>query len=119
MNTLKRKTVPMIAMTLVSLLSAVGSASAVAISQPTRPIGGCWCGGRYFPPKICRVIRCPEALNSITTSAQRPLERPLVNTKLLPISTDKNNLVAGRYRTRGPGGGIGRSPDSNKESNNV
>ncbi|WP_069073825.1 hypothetical protein [Nostoc sp. KVJ20] len=119
MNTLERKTVPMIAMTLVSLLSAVGSASAVAISQPTPPIKGCWCGGRYFPPKICQVIRCPQELNSITNSDQGGLNRPLGNYQLSPISTDKNNLVAGRYQTRGPGAGIGRGADISRGADAV
>ena len=119
MKTLDRKMVPMIAVTIASLLSVVSSASAFTIPHPIPPIKGCTCMGRYVPPKLCPIIRCPEASNSITTSAQRPLDRPLVNTKLLPISTDKNNLVAGRYQTRGPGAGIGRGADISRGTDAV
>ncbi|MFB2919105.1 MULTISPECIES: hypothetical protein [Aerosakkonema] len=97
--------------TVISLLSTLSSVSAVTIPRPIPPIKGCTCMGRYFPPKICRVMRCAEASNSIINSDRRPLIQPLNNTQVSPISTDKNDLVAGRYRTRGPGGGIGRSAD--------
>jgi hypothetical protein len=61
MKTLDRKVVPMIAVTIASLLSVVGSASAVTIPRPIPPIiKGCTCMGRYVPPKICPMIHCPE-----------------------------------------------------------
>lgn len=61
MKTLDRKVVPMIAVTIASLLSVVGSASAVTIPRPIPPIiKGCTYMGRYVPPKICPMIHCPE-----------------------------------------------------------
>ncbi|MDM9380139.1 hypothetical protein QUB80_05425 [Chlorogloeopsis sp. ULAP01] len=113
MKTLERKMVPMIAVTIASLLSAIGSASAVTIPRPIPPIKGCICRGRYLPPKICQVIRCAQELNSITSSEQAGLDQPLGSSQLSPISTDNNNFIAGRYRTRGPGSGISRNADSN------
>jgi hypothetical protein len=109
MNSAFKRNLAIVSATVISLLSTVGSVSAVTVSRPIPPIKGCTCMGRYFPPKICRVIRCAEASNSIINSDRRPLTQPLSNTQVSPISTDKNDIVAGRYRTRGPGGGIGRS----------
>ena len=61
MKTLDRKVVPLIAVTIASLLSVVGSASAVTIPRPIPPIiKGCTCMGRYVPPKLCPTIHCPE-----------------------------------------------------------
>lgn len=106
MNSAFKRNLAIVSATVISLLSTVGSVSAVTISRPIPPIKGCTCMGRYFPPKICRVIRCAEASNSIINSDRRPLTQPLSNPQVSLIS---NDLVAGRYRTRGPGGGIGRS----------
>ena len=91
----------------VSALSMAGSASAAFLPQP-RPIK-CICMGRYVLPKFCPIIRCPEASVDATMIGDRRPSTDLVGTQLAPIST--KDLVAGRYRTRGPGGGISRSAE--------
>jgi len=105
MNSNFNRNFAIVSTVIVSMLSAIGSASAVTISRP-EPSKGCTCMGRYYPAKICRVMRCVDSLNSFTTSDRRPLDSSLDKTLLSTVAASKNNLLAGRYRTRGPGGGI-------------
>jgi len=60
MNISIKRKFAVISVTIATLLSVVGSASAVTIPRPIPPIKGCTCRGRYVPPKICPTIRCPE-----------------------------------------------------------
>lgn len=110
MNSNLNRNFAIVSTVIVTMLSAIGPASAVTISRPG-PSNGCTCMGRYYPAKICRVMRCADSANSFTTSDRRPLNHSLGNTQQSPISANENNLIAGRYQTRGPGAGIGRSPD--------
>jgi len=110
MNSALKQSFVIVSVTVISAFSTLGSASAVTIPRPA-PIKGCTCMGRYFPPNICRVMRCADSATSFTTSARRPLNDSLGNTQQSPIFADENSLIAGRYQTRGPGAGIGRSAD--------
>ncbi len=92
----------------VSALSISGSASAASRPQP-RPIK-CTCMGRYVPPKLCPMIHCPEASTDATMIGDRRPSTDIAGIQLPPIST--KDLVAGRYRTRGTAGGIGRGIES-------
>lgn len=85
-------------------LSTVGSATAVTVPQPDLS-KGCICRGRYFPMRICMVMRCADSANYFTTSDRRSLSS-LNHASPSIISADQIDLVAGRYRTCGPGGGI-------------
>lgn len=135
MNSNFNRNFAIVSTVILTMLSAIGSASAVTISRP-EPSEGCTCMGRYYPAKICRVMRCvdsfsrprpskdwicmgrsypaenrrvmrcEDSLNSFTTSDRRPLDSSLDKTLLSTVTASKNNLLAGRYRTRGPGGGI-------------
>lgn len=60
MNISIKRKFAVISAAIATLLSVVGSASAVTTPRPIPPIKGCTCRGRYVPPKICPIIRCPE-----------------------------------------------------------
>lgn len=110
MNSALKQSFMIVSVTVISAFSTLGSATAVTVPRPDLS-KGCICGGRYFPMRICMVMRCADSANSFTTSDRRPLNHSLGNTEQSPISAEENSLIAGRYQTRGPGAGIGRSAD--------
>ena len=94
---------------LLSIITSTGSAYAYKPipdwgtnpSKPTKPIS-CTCNGKPVPPRLCPMIHCPDFKSS---SLQTILQVGGVS------KTDRaeiNDLIAGRYRERGLGGGIGR-----------
>jgi hypothetical protein len=91
MKTLDRKVVPMIAVTIASLLSVVGSASAATIPRPIPPIiKGCTCMGRYVPPKICPMIHCPE---KFTLAKKEPDEGRSLGARVRDMVRDMGSVA--------------------------
>ncbi|WP_271254395.1 hypothetical protein [Pseudanabaena sp. Chao 1811] len=99
---------------LLSIITSTGSAYAYKPipdwetnpRKPAKPIS-CTCNGNPVPPKLCPMIHCPDFKSS---SLQTILQVGGVS------KTDRaetNDLIAGRYRERGPGGGIGRQISAN------
>jgi hypothetical protein len=105
MNSTFKRNFGIVSIVFITALSTLGSATAVTVPQPDLS-KGCICGGRYFPMRICMVMRCADSANSFATSDRRPLDSSLDKTPLSTVAASKNNLLAGRYRTREPGGGI-------------
>lgn len=104
MNSTFKRSFKAVSIVLITALSTVGSATAFTVPQPDLS-KGCICRVRYFPMRICMVMRCVDSANSFTTSDRRPLSF-LNHASSSVISADQINLVTGRYRTRAQGGGI-------------
>lgn len=94
---------------LLSIITSTGSAYAYKPipdggtnpSNPIRPIS-CTCNSKPIPPRLCPLIYCPDFKSS---SIQTILQVGGVSRTDVAKT---NDLIAGRYRERGPGGGIGR-----------
>lgn len=104
MNYTFKRSFKAVSIVLITALSTVGSATASTVPQPDLS-KGCICRGRYFPMRICMVMRCADSANSFTTRDRRPLPS-LNHASPSMISADPINLVAGRYRARAQSGDI-------------
>lgn len=94
---------------ILSMLTSTGSALAYKPipdgkpnpSKIARPIS-CTCQGRYVPPRLCPMIYCPDLKSSSAQSIPKVGE-----TSKTGITKTEATILAGRYRTRADGGGIG------------
>ena len=116
---------------LFSIVSSTGSAFAYKPipdwkpnpSKIARPIS-CTCQGRYVPPRLCPMIYCPDLKSSSTqfipqvgetsktgiTLTEEIIAKRMCGGGCDPgfrLSGNLTTILAGRYRTRADGGGIG------------
>ncbi|WP_126388967.1 hypothetical protein [Pseudanabaena sp. ABRG5-3] len=100
---------------LFSIITSTGSASAYRPIQDWYPNPPkfpeplkCSCNGKPVPPRLCPVIRCIDEFKS--SSLHTILQ---VGGVSRTDAAKTNDLIAGRYQTRGPGAGIGRGISAN------